>query len=38
MASSLGSWEDQHSFQWKKCPTYADDIGAPLDLAVDTLD
>ncbi len=38
MASSLGSWEDQHFFQWKECPTNADDVGAPLDLAVETLD
>ena len=36
--ASVGSWEDQKSFQWKDFPTNADDIGASLDLAVQALD
>ncbi len=38
MEASLGSWEDQKSFQWKDFPTNADDVGAALDLLVQALD
>ena len=34
MASSLGTEAEKRAFQWKDRPPNADDIGAPLDLAM----